>query len=211
MTAAFVVNGRILLNPEKIGHFHHAFLLHDLIVILRNLADSRFFAVDFYAGEIFSKAFFKPGIHSRGKHSVHKLVGIFVEDHAPGIIGRHVQHDEAAILPTLEQPCQLDRFPVPQGRELFQFLGITEGNNLQRYGEVHVRLRHQSREDGAHLLEAHGGFAPAFFTCIGDNREIWRFDFDPLSIAGGRNGNDALGEREKKQRAENPSPTRVHS
>src|SRR5207245_1585778 len=75
VAAGLVVSGRILLHPEKVGNLHHAVLLQYLVVILRDLADSSLSVVYFYARKILRKSFFKPGIHSRRKHSVHELVG----------------------------------------------------------------------------------------------------------------------------------------
>src|ERR1700730_4190029 len=211
MTAALVVGWRILPHPEKIGDLHRAFVLQRLVLILRDLAHASFFAINLDAGEVFGKAFLKPGIDARSKDSVHELVGIFVEDHTPGILSRHVEHDEAAVLATLEQPSQLHRLPVLQGRKLSQFFGIAESNNLQRYGKVHVRLGHQSAEDGPHLLEAHGGLATSSFARLGHHGEMRRLNFNPLWVAGRRDRDRAQSERKQEARTDKPAQWRTHS
>ena len=183
------------MHPEKIRHLHHAVLLDHQILIVRNLADSSLLAVDFDTGKVLGKPFFKPGIDSGGENSVHELVGILVENHAPGILGRHVEHDEAAILAPLKQSRKLYRLSIPQGRKLPKLLGIAEGYYLQRYGNVHLRLGHQGAEDGSHLFETHGGLSTTLFTRIRHHGEMRRLDFNPLSIGGEGIGNRAQRER----------------
>ena len=210
MTAALVVGRGILLHPEKIGDLHHAVLLQHQILILRDLADSSLLAVDFDAGKVFGKPFFKPGIDSGGKNSVHELVGILVENHAPGILRRHVEHDEAAILASLKQSRKLHRLSVPQGRKLPKLLGIAKGYNLQGDGNVHVRLRHQGAEDGPHLFETHGGLSTTLFTRIGHHGEMRRLDFNPVSLVCEDIGNRAQREHKQEDQAEEPSKMRAH-
>ena len=77
-------------------------LLQYQILVFRNLADPSLFAIDLDAGKVFRETFFKPRIDSRGQDAVHELVRIFVEDDGPGILRRHIEHDEAAIFASLE-------------------------------------------------------------------------------------------------------------
>jgi hypothetical protein len=90
-------------------------------------------------------------------------VGIFVEDHGPGILDRHVEHDETPVLATLKQSGELNRLAIAQRGKLTAFLGVAEGHDLQRDGHVHVQFGQKNAKDSAHLLEAHGGFASALF------------------------------------------------
>ncbi len=67
---------------------------------------------------------------------------IFVEDHGPGIVDRHIEHDEAAILAALEQPGEFGGFSVKDRRHLPHLLGASEGHDLQGHRQIHVRFSH---------------------------------------------------------------------
>src|SRR5215469_6196125 len=140
-------------------------------------------AVDFDGRKIFCESLLKPWIQLLGKRAVHQLVGVFVKLYVPGVLDRHVKQDEATIIAGLKQPCQLHGFPVPQGGNLAKFLGVAEGNDFQRIGDVYLSIAHQGGVNGAHLLEASRHFTSALVTRVGYDGEMWRTDFDPCSVA----------------------------
>jgi hypothetical protein len=74
---------------------------------------------------------------------------------------------------------------MPERGELPEFLGITEGHNLQRNGQVHGRLAQHCTEYSSHLLEFQGSFPSAFFPSIGHHRKMRRVHLDPLRLARG--------------------------
>jgi hypothetical protein len=108
------------------------------------------------------------------------LVSVFVKHHDPWIRDRHVEHDERSVLATLEQTRDLNRFALPQRHHLAKLFAVSKGDDLQRYGKVHIRLHHQRAEYCPHLLEANRDILPAALAGIGDDRKMGRLDFDPL-------------------------------
>src|SRR5215469_4034679 len=140
-------------------------------------------AINFDSGKIFRESLLEPWIQLLCKRAIHQLVGVFVKHYVPGVLDRHVKHDETTIIASLKQPCQLHGFPVPQGCNLTKFLGVAESNDLQRNRNVYFGVAHQSGVNGAHLLEANRHFTSAPLTRVGYDRKMWRTDFDPLSVA----------------------------
>ena len=112
MVATLVISLRILPDPEQIRDLHHPQLLQDDVIVVGNLSHAGFFAVHLDAGKIHGKPLFKPWIGSPRQDAIHKLVGVFVEHHLPGILHRHVQHDEAAVAVSLKESRQLRGFAV---------------------------------------------------------------------------------------------------
>ena len=74
-----------------------------LVGEVRELPDPSLFTIDFDAGKVFRESFLEPGVDLSREDSAHELVSIFVEDHVPRILHRHVQHDEAAVFATLKE------------------------------------------------------------------------------------------------------------
>src|SRR5258706_2018774 len=115
---------------------------------------------------------------------------VFVEHHRPGIFHRHVEHDEAAVAASLEESSHLRGLAIEQRCNLPHLLCVAESHDLQRDGQVHVGLGHESAENTTHLFEAHGHFAAAFLSRVSDDREIRRLHFHPFGFAG-QNGRPA--------------------
>src|SRR3954464_3244511 len=105
---------------------------------MRYLSDLRLFAIYFNAGEVFGETFLEPGIECLLKVGIHKLVSILVKDYGPGILGRHVEHNEISVASSLKQAGNLRRLAVKHGGNLAHLLGIAECHYLQGEGPAAV-------------------------------------------------------------------------
>src|SRR5580658_2580355 len=163
---------------------HHFHLLQDAVSILRDLADAGFFVIYLDTRKILSESLLEPGVGVRRQIAVHQLVRIFMEDHGPRVFDRHVEHDEGAIVATLEQPGNFRRLSVKDWRYLPYFLGVPEGHDLHGNRNIHVRLGHQLSERKTHLLEMERNIPAALIAGIGDHGKVRRTYFHPLRVGG---------------------------
>ena len=100
----FVISLGMLLHSKQVRNLHHSQLLQDLKSLVRDISDASFLVVNFDIRKVLSKAFLEPRIEGSRHSAIHQLMRVLVEDNPPRVLDRHIEHDEAAILPTLEQP-----------------------------------------------------------------------------------------------------------
>ena len=65
--------------------------------------------------------------------SIHQLVSILVKDHCPGILVRHVEHDEASVASALKKSSNLSGLAAKNWRDLPHLLCVPKGHNLKRH------------------------------------------------------------------------------
>lgn len=108
-----------------------------------------------------------------------------MEDHCPGIVRRHIKHDEASISTALKQSSDLSGFAAENWCNLTHLFCVTEGDNLKRNRKANLCFCHQSAKHGSHLLKAQRGVAPAVLARISDHGKVWGAYLNPLRLARG--------------------------
>jgi hypothetical protein len=107
---------------------------------------------------------------------------------APGFLFEQVQDDEVLVLARKEEAGDIDGLALSQRRDLKVGLVILEGKDGQRQRLVEAVFGEEAGEDGSHLLEAEGDFAPFLVAGVRDDREVRGMDFDPRRLLGRRRG-----------------------
>src|SRR5260370_30565212 len=194
-------------GAEEVVSFNRALLVQYFVFFRGDLAHTGFIGVNLDAREVFGKSFFEPRVDFTGKRAVHELVRVFMKDHGPRAVNRHVEHNERTVLATLKQSRHLDWLSIPQRCNLAQFFRVSQSYYLKWCRDIYIYLSHQSAENCPHLLETHCHFPPALFSSISDHGEMRGLDFYPLCLrsagmrGGAKTGHAGKGETQEPSNA----------
>src|SRR6185369_3556287 len=182
-TATLVVIARLVIHVEEFSRLQPIGIHKQFGVTLREGAERHVLPGDFKGGEEIGVAFIEP--ERQGFHvSVKQKVSVLVKYSGPAIGSGEVERDEVAIFSHLEESSQFNRFAVVDGTVLPKLFVTTEGDDLERHGEVDCRLLEDAREADPHLFEPQSYSPTTPLAIICDHGKVFGTDLDPFRLSG---------------------------